>query len=233
MLEPARIKAITLDLDDTLWPVWPTIHRAEAALQSWLQERAPATHHLLSDKDTRHALRVQVNREHAHLSHDLSHLRRESIRLALTRAGDDPALAEPAFEHFFAERQRVELFDDALPALERLAQRFPIVSLSNGNADVHRVGIGAYFHASVSARETGVSKPDPSIFHLAAERAGAAADQVLHIGDDVELDVLPALAVGMQAVWVNRGEQPWPRDDVRPHLTVSELGTLCEALFGA
>ena len=44
--------------------------------------------------------------------------------MLLTRAGEDPSLAEPAFEVFFAERQRVELYEDALPALERLASRF-------------------------------------------------------------------------------------------------------------
>jgi hypothetical protein len=50
-------------------------------------------------------------------------VRRESIRLALYRAGENPLLADTAFEVFFAERQRVELFDDVLPALAFLAQR--------------------------------------------------------------------------------------------------------------
>jgi FMN phosphatase YigB (HAD superfamily) len=68
---------------------------------------------------------------------------------------NDPALAEPAFEVFFAERNRVTLFDDALPALEFLAARYPLVSLSNGNADVNRVGLGAYFQAAITAREFG------------------------------------------------------------------------------
>ena len=36
MLDLSRIRAITLDLDDTLWPVWPTIHRAEQVLSDWL-----------------------------------------------------------------------------------------------------------------------------------------------------------------------------------------------------
>ena len=45
-LDLSRIRAITLDLDDTLWPVWPTIARAEAQLQSWLQQHAPAAHAL-------------------------------------------------------------------------------------------------------------------------------------------------------------------------------------------
>ena len=38
----SRIHAITLDLDDTLWPIWPTIERAESALQAWLRQHAPA-----------------------------------------------------------------------------------------------------------------------------------------------------------------------------------------------
>jgi FMN phosphatase YigB (HAD superfamily) len=37
------------------------------------------------------------------------------------------------------------LFDDALPALEFLASRYPLVSLSNGNADVNARGIGHFF----------------------------------------------------------------------------------------
>ena len=37
----ARIRAITLDLDDTLWPVWPTIERAEGALAGWLAGSLP------------------------------------------------------------------------------------------------------------------------------------------------------------------------------------------------
>ena len=230
MLDLARIQAITLDLDDTLWPVWPTIHRAEATLQQWLHEQAPATATHLSDADVRKAVRAQVNREWAHMAHDLTLLRREAIRLALTQAGDDPALAEPAFEVFFSERQRVDLFDDALPALARLSQRFKIVALSNGNADVHRVGIGEHFHARVSAKEVGVGKPDPRIFHVAAEHAGVAPQEVLHIGDDAALDVLGALAVGMQTVWVNREQQPWSHQPHQPHLTVVDMHGVCAAL---
>ena len=43
MFDPSKIRAITLDLDDTLWPVAPTIAGAERAMQDWLGERAPRT----------------------------------------------------------------------------------------------------------------------------------------------------------------------------------------------
>lgn len=231
MLDISKIRAITLDLDDTLWPIWPTIERAEAALAAWLAMRAPVTAGVFANPTTRVVLREQVVKSHPDLGHDMSALRRESIRLALHQSGEDTRLMEDAFQVFFAERMRVNLFDDALPALAFLAQRFPIVALSNGNADVGRVGIGEYFHGSLSAHEFGVGKPDPRIFHAAAVAAGVTSAEVLHIGDDVHLDVLGALGAGMQTVWVNRGGHVWAHDD-QPHLTVSELGRLCALLGG-
>lgn len=229
-LDLSRIRAITLDLDDTLWPVWPTIGRAEEALQSWLAEHAPATRALQAQPGVGRQLREQMQRQHPELAHDFSALRRGAIRLALERAGDDPVLAEAAFEVFFAERQRVDFFADALPALEYLSRRYPVVALSNGNADVQRVGVGHYFHASVSARDVGAAKPDARIFQRGAQAAGVAPEQVLHIGDDAHLDGVGALAVGMQMAWVNRSGQVWEHAAYVPHTSVTELGALCAQL---
>jgi putative hydrolase of the HAD superfamily len=229
MLDISKIRAITLDLDDTLWPIWPTIEKAEIALAAWLGPRAPLAAAQISDLTTRLALREQVVRRRPEMAHDMSYQRRELIRLALQRANEDTHLAEPAFEVFLDQRMRVELFADAWPALVFLAQRFPLVAVSNGNADLDRVGIGAHFHASLSAHEFGLGKPDPRIFHAAASIAGVTADAVLHVGDDAALDVLGGLGAGMQTVWVNRGAHRWSHD-LRPHETVSTLSELCELL---
>ena len=162
----------------------------------------------------------------------MSALRRESIRLVLTRAGESPALADAAFEVFFAERQRVEFFDDALPALAFLAARFPVVALSNGNADVHRVGIGEHFRAAISARSLGVGKPDRRIFEAGAAAAGVTPQHVLHIGDDAHLDGVGALDAGMQVAWVNRDGPAWALVTHAPHITVKSLHEICALLGG-
>lgn len=231
MLNLSRIRAITLDLDDTLWPVWPAIHRAEDLLREWLTAHAPRTAVMYADPHQRQLLRADTEAQWADHAHDLSVLRRESIRLALQRSGDDPALAEPAFEVFFDARMQVELFEDAIPLLDAMAARWPIVAVSNGNADVHRVGIGHYFAASVSARDAGVGKPDPRIFEAACAAVGVKAEEVLHIGDDAALDVLGALGVGMQTVWVNREEHLWSFTQ-DPHATVGSLRELQDLLSG-
>lgn len=231
MLDTQRIRAITLDLDDTLWPIWPTIERAEKVLREWLLTMAPATAALLAEPATARTLRAEVERAHPGLSHDLSALRRETIRHALHTAGEDTALAEHGFEVFFAERQRVELYEDALETLDYLAARHPLVALSNGNADLQLIGIGQYFKDSISAREFGVAKPDARIFNAAAQAIGVAPSEVLHVGDDAALDVQGALAAGMQAVWINRGDRAWPHGEApHAHATVRDLRGLCRLL---
>jgi putative hydrolase of the HAD superfamily len=229
-LDPSRVRAITLDLDDTLWPIWPTIERAEATLAAWLLEHAPATAARWGDPVALREIRNQMHTLRPELANDMSALRRESIRLVLQREGDDPALAEAAFDVFFDARQRVELFDDALPALEWLASRYPVVALSNGNADVHRIGLGQHFRASLSAHVFGVAKPDVRIFHAAAEAAGVPPDAVLHVGDDAHLDAVGALGAGMQVAWLNRGGHAWDHAPLQPHVTVPDLMALCRQL---
>jgi putative hydrolase of the HAD superfamily len=111
-----------------------------------------------------------------------------------------------------------------------LAARYPLVGLSNGNADVFRTAAGPYFKASVSARLFGVAKPDTRIFHAAAAQLNLTADAVLHVGDDVTTDVLGAMNAGMQTAWVNTQDHEWPHDTAQP-LTVSHLAELCDHLL--
>lgn len=229
MLETTRVKAVTLDLDDTLWPIWPTIERAERVLHAWLAEHAPMTAALYANPAALREIRSHVADQRPEIRHDLSAVRRESIRLALHRAGEDPLLAGPAFDAFFAARQQVELYAEARAALEFLASRFPLVSLSNGNADLERVGIGRYFRGAVSAREFGIGKPDARIFLAAAGAADVAPEHVLHVGDDATLDVMGALNAGMQAAWLNRGGHQWPHEQ-QPDVTVRDLSELCALL---
>ncbi len=225
MIDPARIRAISLDLDDTLWPIWPTIARAEAVLHDWLHAHAPTTAQQFANPQALRAVREEIQILRPELAGDLIALRRESIRLALQRAGDDPALAEPAFEVFYDARQRVELFEGALECLAFLSARFPVVAVTNGNADIHRVGIGAHFQTALSAHVLGIAKPDPRIFHAAAAAVNVAPHEVLHVGDDATLDAHGALEAGLQAVWFNPAGRDWPHERAQP-VTITRLQEL-------
>ncbi len=203
-----RIEAITLDLDDTLWPIAPVMERADCALQAWFAEHAPDVA-LAFPIDAMRALRDRTFALHPELSHDFTALRLKALRAALLPFGYGEAAVQDAFEAFYAARNCVELYPDALNALTRLSARVPLVALSNGNACLDRIGLSHHFVASVSARQHGAAKPSPSIFLAACLAAGSRPEHTLHVGDHAEQDVIGALDAGLHAVWLNRDAQRW------------------------
>jgi putative hydrolase of the HAD superfamily len=228
------VLAISFDLDDTLWPFGPCVERAEGVLYGWLLRHAPRTAGVLTSPRVLSELRLATERERTDLVHDLSALRLESIRTALTLAGEDAGLAGAAYEVFIAERQRVDLYDDVLPALQWLSERYPLVAVTNGTGNLKQAGIGQYFQATLSAATFGSPKPDAAIFHAAAASVGIAAQRLLHVGDDPKLDVAGALAAGLQAAWIVRSSTEadvrWTHGHQPPHLVVQDLQALCRAL---
>jgi putative hydrolase of the HAD superfamily len=225
-----RIRALTLDLDDTLWPVAPALERADRAVDDYLRAHWPQVAQAWPIPAMR-VLRTQVAAAHPELAHDFTAQRRLTLREAFARCGVAVAPIDALWEIYFAARNAVTLFPDSLPALAQLAARWPLASLTNGNADIARVGVEAHFRCAVAAREVGVSKPDPRIFLIAAHRLDVAADELLHVGDDPELDVLGAQRAGLRTAWVNRGGGAWPKElGAAPDLTVRDLGELAHWL---
>jgi HAD superfamily hydrolase (TIGR01549 family) len=114
------------------------------------------------------------------------------------------------FAVFFAARNAVELFEDVRPTLERLARRYPLASLSNGNADLRLIGLDDLFVFSLNAIEVGSAKPEPLMFETACRRLGMRPAEIVHVGDDPDHDVRGGRDAGFRTVWVNRTGQEWP-----------------------
>lgn len=60
------------------------------------------------------------------------------------------------------------------------------------------------FDYVITAQQAKAYKPSPKIFGLALSRIGLPASRVLHIGQSLYHDVLPAQSLGLSTVWVNR-----------------------------
>lgn len=228
MVRTPAIRAISLDLDDTLWPIWPVIDRAEHELFGFLEKHAADAMRDMSIERLR-AVRDRLWLEHPQHAHDYSTLRRLSLRAVLEPHGYGPETVEAAFEVFYAARNRVTLYPDAGPALEELASRFALVSLTNGNADLGRIGLKHHFGAEFSAKSLGVAKPDPRCFMAVAESLGLPSAAIAHVGDDPLLDVEGARRAGMLAVWINRRGESWPHAEP-PDLEITTLSELAPAL---
>jgi putative hydrolase of the HAD superfamily len=123
------------------------------------------------------------------------------------------------------------LFPEVRPALVSLRERFVLVAVTNGNADLDKIGIRDLFDGVVSAAMAGAAKPAQPIFDMAVEAGGANAAQTLHVGDHPLYDVHGARNAGLKAVWVNRSGDKWPDEYHAPDGEVRHLGEL-DGLLG-
>lgn len=224
------IRALCFDLDDTFWDVKPVLVRAEARVAEFIAARHPGlSPHLTAESvyDTRLALAA----EHPARAHDMTWLRTEALRRIAARHGHDPSIGDAAFEVFIAARNEVHLFDDVRPALTALGARFALATLSNGNADLRRIGIDGHFVGVLNAESVGCAKPRPEAFHAAAAALGVAPSEMLYVGDNPHLDVAGARAAGCRAAWVNRIGAVWP-EGLSPEadLEVPDLSALAMRL---
>ncbi len=143
-----------------------------------------------------------------------------------------PALAEVRAYH-----ERGNLWDVVPPGmpglLDRLRRRYRLGVISNSNGTVReklrRVGLAGFLDPIVDSREEGVEKPDPRIFRIAMERAGAEPSRSAHVGDFYHVDVVGARAAGMHAVLLDPGgvyaDLPVPR--------IASLEALLDGVPGA
>lgn len=218
------VRALLFDLDDTLWPIVPVIVAAEEELYEWLREHAPAVaaaHTVDSMRARRQALMEEDPRHRI----DLMALRALVMHEIFEACGEDPARIPAGMALFGDARNRVQPFDDVVPALQRLGRRYLLGSVSNGAADLAAIGMAGHFRISVAAHEFGSVKPDPAIFLHACEALGVAPAQAVYIGDDPALDVVGAQQAGLRAVWIDRFGRALP-PHVRPDASCSNLDEL-------
>jgi putative hydrolase of the HAD superfamily len=131
---------------------------------------------------------------------------------------------------FHDARNRVTFFPGALEVLETLADSYTLGALSNGNADLKRIGIRELFGFHHSAESIGRRKPDPDMFQAALLSAGVRPEQALHVGDHPVEDVDAARQHGFHAVWANLIDLRWPGDLDKPEHHIHHLRELTDLL---
>jgi HAD superfamily hydrolase (TIGR01549 family) len=225
------IKLVTFDLDDTLWDTAPAIVGAEAALRDWLTEHAP----LLGPVPVEHLweIRTRLVEAEPSLKHRISALRRKVLFHALEDAGygseEAQDLADESFEVFLHGRHQVKIFPDVQPTLEILAKTYTLGVITNGNADVRRLGLADYFAFALCAEDLGIGKPDPAPFLEALRRGNVEAVNAVHIGDHPSDDIAGAQRAGMRAIWYNPQGKAWDADS-HPDAEIHNLSQLPEVL---
>ena len=227
------IHVITFDLDNTLWDVTSVIISAERTMREWLDEQVPEFNPRFS-REAMAQLRDQVVAAQPELAHDVSALRKAVLERAMRVLGlgyeEARSRAEAAFAVFFEARQRVVFFEGALSAIEELAGAYRLGALTNGNADVGRIGLDAYFSFAFSSADVGVSKPAPDMFQAALRHCRIDAREAIHVGDNLVDDILGAGSLGIHTIWTNHTRELAPEDAHTPSVTVEHLDELPAAV---
>ena len=120
------IKAVSFDLDDTLWPILPVILKAEKGTNEWLIENYPGVEKLLNSKEMMD-IRDKLISQKSDLINQLSKLRELSLVELGIRSGyereEAEIMARESFKIFFSGRNDVKLYDGAEERLDKLKDK--------------------------------------------------------------------------------------------------------------
>jgi putative hydrolase of the HAD superfamily len=100
------------------------------------------------------------------------------------------------------------LFPNTIEVLDYLQPKYKLHIITNGFQEVQdkklrNSGIHSYFDQIIDSEMAGVKKPNPIIFNLALDRAGALPEKSLMIGDSLEADIMGAKSVGLHTIHFN------------------------------
>ena len=234
----AMIRAVGFDLDDTLCVYLPVAVRARR--QAFAELVQPLSGLDIETIDAAYQrvfwqMMEEIKQEpwRSRYLRSGEPTRTETMRRMLTSLGLSPnGLAERLSARYLELREsQLQLFEDTLPTLNALRERYRLFLITNGPAleqrrELHRLGLEPYFEPVAIEGELGVGKPDPAIFQFVQERLNLAPQQILFVGNSWAHDVRGALQVGWAAAWLNRDGAPPPE----PDLAVPILRSLQELL---
>jgi putative hydrolase of the HAD superfamily len=202
-----KYKHLFFDLDNTLWDFEKNSHETfNEIYQNNLagHGKIPSVEAFI-DVYTNHNTRLWgLYRENMISKEELRDTR---FLIALKEFGiDDKTLANKISEEYIYRSPRKGiLFPGTIETLEKLKDRFRLHIITNGFEEIQHVklafaGLDKYFECLITSEQAGSKKPDAGIFHYALGQAGASAGESLMIGDDLDVDILGARAVGIDTI---------------------------------
>tara|TARA_B100000700_G_scaffold308744_1_gene386845 strand:+ start:2787 stop:3494 length:708 start_codon:yes stop_codon:yes gene_type:complete len=219
-------KVISFDLDDTLYDNVPIIRRTEERTHSLITERVPATR----EWDIEHwwQRRLDLMQRDNALADNMTALRRATLLQGFRELEIDDAetVTDEIMDAFLAFRSDFSVSEEVHDLLAQLSARYSLVAVSNGNADVKRIGIGQYFKLALQPTEDFRGKPNTDMFDHVQRAMDCHADAILHVGDSPQSDVFGAHRAGMQSVWLTSGLGEPQQLRVLPTVTIDNLQEL-------
>ena len=149
-----------------------------------------------------------------------------------SRLGFVPTPTE--FQRFSESAKDWPAFPDSTRALQALKKKYKLAIISNIDDDLFSFSaqrLQTQFDWVITAQQAKSYKPSLSNFRLAFERIGLPKNRILHVAQSLFHDMVPAKALGLSTVWINRrhnkaGFGATPPAQAQPDLEVPDLQTL-------
>ncbi len=225
-------KAISFDLDDTLYDNHPIIESAELAFIDYLNKNFSELAEL-----TRKQWLLYKNleiKQFPELAHDVSLARQQTLSRVMTIYGIPQfkavEYAKQAFAHFIKLRSAFTVPRESIQLLEKIRKSYPVIAITNGNVDEFQIQLDDKFEFILKAGGGFKSKPQGDLFIEAARRLNIEVSDILHVGDHLISDVYGAQNNGAQAVWFNPNRQSLSGARLLPALEISRLDNLYKLL---
>lgn len=225
-------RVISFDLDDTLYDNHPYIVKANEALGDYLVQALDNIQ--LSGTDFANARRKALA-EHPNMSSDVALTRQRALFHLAVAAGksshEAEKLAAEAYDIFYFHRSNFRVDEQVLSLLASLQPHFRLFGITNGNADVEKLGLDAVLEQTLHASIHHRAKPFPDMFERVCDLAKVAPTELLHVGDGVVNDVYGAVNAGAQAAWyacnrpMNLNQEPVLE---LPHCVLDQLSDLLQ-----
>lgn len=225
-------KAISFDLDDTLYDNHPIIENAELSILAYINKNFPELAEL-----TRKQWLLYKNieiRNFPELAHDVSLARLQTLTRVMTIYGIPQykavEYAKQTLAEFVKLRSNFTVPQESVQLLEKLAKYYPLIALTNGNVDAAQIQLDNKFRFILKAGNGLKSKPQGDLFIEAARRLDIDVSDILHVGDHLISDVYGAQNNGAQAIWFNPNKQSLNGARLLPSVEISHLDQLYKLL---
>ncbi|MFB6118906.1 haloacid dehalogenase type II [Halosegnis sp.] len=218
-----RVSVLTFDSYSTIVDVGS----ATEALNDYVENPE-----LISERWRSHSLMYSMAANDTDSYETFYELNRHALTYALESAGVD--VTETVREDILSVYMDLHVFEDVAEGVERLSEGYDLWVVSNGNPEM----LDAMFDVAdlhddvegyISADEVETFKPDPGIYRHAAARLEMPIEEIAHVTAGW-FDVAGAEAAGMQGVWVNRDDGPYPNFGPEPSLEVDSFTALADEL---
>ncbi|MFT6529320.1 MAG: putative hydrolase of the HAD superfamily [Psychrosphaera sp.] len=227
------IKALSFDLDDTLYYNGDVIRNAIQVQFDTICQLIPSAK--TKGPEFWEALKWQVAKSKPEVCHDVNLWRHHVLDLGLASFGIEQPLkkqmSKQIYNAFYDARSDFTVPQQTFDVLGKLSEKYPLVAVTNGNADYQRIGLAPYFVGYYRAGENGTRmKPYPDMLKDASKDLNIPCENILHLGDSAPSDIQAALNANCPSLWFNPDNNTYPTGFTLANGEYSDLDDLLHLL---